>query len=76
MGLLLWYNGTHKKDTMADIKLPTQDEVNKFLDILRESGLTNMYGAGEYIQDRFGITKYDAQRFLLKWMENFNEQTG
>ena len=68
------HNGTPKKDTMADIKLPTQDEVNKFLDILRESGLTNMVGAGKYIQDRFGVTKYDAQRFLLKWMETFSER--
>ncbi len=59
---------------MADIKLPTQDEVNKFLDTLRESGLTNMVGAGKYIQDRFGVSKYDANRFLIKWMETFGER--
>lgn len=56
-------------------ELPSQDKVNNFLDALRESGTINMFGAGEYIQDEFKITKYDAQRFLLKWMETFNEQT-
>ena len=55
-------------------ELPTQDKVNNFLDALRESGTINMFGAGEYIQDEFKITKYDAQRFLLKWMETFSER--
>ena len=54
----------------------TQKQVNTFLDALRISGKTNMVGATPYIQKRFGINKYDAQRFLLKWMESFNEQTG
>jgi len=56
-----------------DITQPTQDEVNNFLVILRDSGLTNMFGAGQYIQDRFRVTKYDANRFLVKWMKNFNK---
>ncbi len=55
---------------MQDMQ-PTQEQVNKFLNTLRESGLTNMVGAGKYIQDRFGVTKYDANRFLVKWMETF-----
>ncbi len=55
-------------------ELPSQDKVNNFLDALRESGTINMFGAGEYIQDEFKITKYDAQRFLLKWMETFSER--
>ena len=54
----------------------TQEQVNRFLDDLRETGATNMYGATPYIQEIFNINKYDAQRFLLKWMETFNEQTG
>ena len=54
----------------------TQKQVNTFLDALRISGKTNMVGATPYIQKRFGINKYDAQRFLVKWMETFNEQTG
>ena len=56
-------------------ELPTQKQVNIFLDALRVSGKTNMFGATPHIQKRFNVTKYDAQRFLLKWMETFNEQT-
>ena len=52
----------------------TQDQVNIFLDNLRESGVTNMFGAGSYIQEEFGVTKYDAQRFLIKWMQKFGER--
>jgi len=54
--------------------LPTQKQVDKFLDDLRNTGVTNMYGATPYIQDIFGITKYDAQRFLITWMETFKER--
>ena len=53
--------------------LPTQDQVNSFLDWLRMTGKTNMFGAVPYIQENFEITKYDANRFLVKWMENFNK---
>ena len=56
--------------------LPTQEKVNKFLDSLRDSGKTNMVGATPYIQKQFNITKYDAQRFLIKWMETFGERHG
>ena len=48
-----------------------QDQVNIFLNNLRESGVTNMFGAGPYIMEEFGVTKYDAQRFLIKWMQTF-----
>tara|TARA_R100000005_G_C4935195_1_gene162279 strand:+ start:235 stop:423 length:189 start_codon:yes stop_codon:yes gene_type:complete len=60
-------------DPMKTIKPPTQDQVNLFLDELRESGSTNMFGATPYIQKQFGITKYDAQRFLVNWMENYGK---
>jgi len=53
----------------------TQKQVNTFLDALRISGKTNMYGAVPYIQKQFNTNKYDAQRFLVKWMETYNEQT-
>ena len=51
---------------------PTQKQVNTFLNALRTSGKTNMVGATPYIQKKFNITKYDAQRFLVKWMETFD----
>ena len=52
----------------------TQEQVNRFLEDLRESGATNMFGATPYIQWMFRINKYDAQRFLVKWMETFEKR--
>ena len=48
-----------------------QIEVFEYLDTLRESGVTNMYGAGAYLQDRFGFSKQEAREFLKAWMEQF-----
>jgi hypothetical protein len=62
------------KPTDTHHELPTQVAVDIFLDTLRKSGESNMFGAGPYIQERFGITKYDANRFLVKWMETFEER--
>lgn len=49
-------------------------EHKEYLDDLRESGVTNMFGAGSYLQDEFGITKYDANRILQTWMDNFGKE--
>lgn len=54
--------------------LPTQDEVNIFLDVVRSSGVTNMFGAGAYVQEHFGVTKYEARDFLSEWMRTFGER--
>lgn len=45
-----------------------------YLDNLRESGVTNMFGAAPYLQEAFGISRYEARDVLLKWMETFNER--
>jgi len=54
--------------------LPTQHEVNIFLDVVRSSGVTNMFGAGSYIQEHFGVSKYEARDFLSEWMKTFSER--
>ena len=53
---------------------PSQDEVNVFLDSLRQSGITNMYGAGEYIQEMYEVDKKTAGKFLSEWMRTFGER--
>ena len=50
---------------------PTQEEVNTFLNTLRDSGITNMFGARPYIIERFNVSKYTATSFLLEWMETY-----
>jgi hypothetical protein len=44
-----------------------------FLNRLRDSGKTNMFGAGIYLISSFGVFKKEADNTLSKWMENFNE---
>ena len=42
-----------------------------FLDDLRESGVTNMFGAVPYLIDEFAIDKSEALDILGKWMETY-----
>jgi len=51
---------------------PTKEQVYNFLHILRLSGITNMYGAGPYLQETFGFTKYDANSYLNSWMNDYD----
>ncbi|NIV34548.1 MAG: hypothetical protein GWN58_35335 [Anaerolineae bacterium] len=51
-------------------------EYFEYLDILRESGVTNMFGAGVYLQDEFGLDKREARQVLLEWMQSFAERHG
>jgi len=51
-----------------------QEEVNLFLDDLRESGATNMFGAAPHVADAFGVSKYEARDLVIKWMETFAER--
>jgi len=57
-----------------DKELPSQQDVNVFLDVLRASGVTNMFGAGVYIQEEFGVDKQQARDFLSTWMKTFGER--
>lgn len=47
-------------------------EHKKFLDELRESGVTNMYGATSYLTRQFPeLLKPEAVEILKCWMEEF-----
>lgn len=43
----------------------------KYLDNLRKTGLTNMFGAGIYLEDQFDLSKADAKIVLIYWMKTF-----
>ena len=49
-----------------------EQEVLEFLNILRDSGATNMFGAVPYIKDEFELDSKEAKRLLMLWMANFN----
>ena len=46
-------------------------EYFSFLNVLRESGVTNMFGASPYLQNEFGLTRYEAREVLSAWMKQF-----
>ena len=39
-----------------------------YLNRLRESGDTNMFGAAPYLQDEFGLDRREARTILTEWM--------
>lgn len=49
------------------------DEHSDYLIALRDSGVTNMLGAGPYLEDRFDLTRKEAIAILVEWIESFNE---
>ena len=46
----------------------------EFLNRLRESGETNMYGASPYLACAFDLPKREASKILVEWMEWVNEE--
>jgi len=47
---------------------------NDYLESLRRSGVTNMFGAGIYLQDEFGLSRHDAKKVLLEWMQSYQKE--
>jgi hypothetical protein len=45
----------------------------EYLNTLRESGVTNMFGASPYLQQAFDVSKQEAKTILKLWMESFKE---
>ena len=51
-----------------------KEEVFEFLDTLRDSGITNMFGAGPFIQEAYGVKRFEAKELLLEWMQTFEDR--
>jgi len=47
---------------------------NDYLESLRRSGVTNMFDAGIYLQDEFGLSRQDAKKVLLEWMQSYQKE--
>ena len=45
----------------------------QFLDDLRESGETNMFGATAYIMEEFGLTRHAATEVVNTWMKEYRK---
>ena len=55
----------------TEMKKVNTQEHTEFLDELRASGATNMFGAGKWLQEEFGLEKGEARQILATWMKNF-----
>ena len=51
-----------------------EQEVLEFLNMLRDSGATNMFGATPYIKDEFDLDSKESKSLLMLWMANFNDE--
>lgn len=56
---------------MKEITKERKKKMFEYLEILRDSGITNMYGAGSYLREMFDITKKQSYEVLKEWMDNY-----
>ena len=47
-----------------------EKEMFTYLDELRDTGVTNMFGAAPYLQREFDLEKREAREILAKWMQS------
>ena len=57
---------------MSKASNPEWQKYYDYLDELRESGVTNMFGAGPYLQHEFDVDKKEAKEIVLTWMKEFS----
>lgn len=46
----------------------------EYLDGLRKSGATSMYGAARYLQEDLDLSRDDARSVLSHWMRTFSDE--
>ena len=49
----------------------TEDTMFTYLEGLRQSGVTNMFGAGPYLEREFGLDRNEAKEVLLNWIKSY-----
>jgi len=58
------------------VKTEVSNEQLEYLDLLRKSGVTNMFGTTQYLVNEFSISKIKAREILSYWMKTFSERIG
>ena len=51
-----------------------KQEVFKYLDALRRSGITNMFGSPAYVRKVFGASNAESIKLVAEWMDSFKEK--
>lgn len=60
---------------VEEIVLPKDpnEEYFQFLERLRKSGVTNMFGASPYLAKAYGLSQKEASKILGEWMSRYDE---
>ena len=53
--------------------MTAREHVYSYLNVLRNSGITNMFGAATYVMTEFGIDKHEARILVAEWMRAFKK---
>lgn len=51
-----------------------KEKVFTYLDNLRESGITNMFGSAPYVAEEFDVNMKEARELVSEWMRTFSER--
>ena len=51
----------------------SEDTMYTYLEGLRQSGVTNMFGASPYLEREFGLNKNEAKKVLVDWMKSYGK---
>ena len=49
----------------------SEDTMFTYLEGLRQSGVTNMFGAGPYLEREFDLNRNEAREVLMSWMKSY-----
>ena len=81
IGPIFWTGDTPTEEnkmttrpTIQGTDLQVTDEHLEYLDNLRESGVTNMFGAAKYVERKFALGRREARTILIYWMESFGKE--
>tara|TARA_R100000278_G_C5476432_1_gene166582 strand:- start:568 stop:777 length:210 start_codon:yes stop_codon:yes gene_type:complete len=44
-----------------------------YLEELRQSGVTNMFGSAPYLREEFGLGRRESIKIVANWMDNYAE---
>lgn len=51
-----------------------KNKVFKYLDALRDSGVTNMFGSPAYVRKVFAVSNAESIKLVAEWMENYDKR--
>tara|TARA_B000000475_G_scaffold266316_1_gene255919 strand:+ start:2600 stop:4036 length:1437 start_codon:yes stop_codon:yes gene_type:complete len=73
VGVVKHQHGDYIIKPIEEIKEGVEKRMFTYLSDLRDSGVTNMFGAAPYLANEFGLDKRTAREILAKWMKSFGE---